>query len=143
MEEVAAPLAVEEDTTARSVEEHSRMFYEKLNVELKEKDKTAYPMSKNLYDKKVECVRFYKEEVTLSDLRMKHGFLQAHIWAKRYDILVIGGFGTLVYKEFPDMDGRLPDLDEYKRVSNFNTCFTDIRAVHIQNGCHTKATKLF
>ena len=44
VEEVAAPLAMEEDTTTRSVEKHSRMFHEKLNAELKEKDGTAYPM---------------------------------------------------------------------------------------------------
>ena len=37
VEEVAVPLAVGEDATARSVEAHSRRFYRKINVELKEK----------------------------------------------------------------------------------------------------------
>ena len=47
-----------------------------------------------------------------------------------------------MYKEYPDANGRLPDLLQYKLVSYIKTCFDDIHANHVINGCHTKSTRL-
>ncbi len=121
--------------TAEAVEQHSSLFYEKLNDILSVKDNTAYPMSEELFNRKVDCVKQLQGGAAPVTLRNK-GFPQAYDWANKYDIIHIGSKDTLVYKAVADEEGNLPPLDNYKRVSSQNSCFNDERSVHIENGCH-------
>ncbi len=113
------PSIDEQDASSRAVEDHCRAFIAKLDSMLASKDYTEYPMRKYLYNKKVECICLYKDNHSVS-------YKQEYQWVKEYDLHNIGGFETLVYKETPGTNGRLPDLDTYKTVSYIKTCFNEI-----------------
>ncbi len=82
--------------TAEAVEQHSSFLNEKLKDILSDKDSTAYHMSEELFNRKIDCVKRLQGGAAPGTLWIK-GFPQAYDWANKYDIIHIGSKDTLVY----------------------------------------------
>ena len=65
--------------TAHTIEAHRRLFYRIINVKIVKKDNTAYPISEELFSRKVSSIRLEQSGVPTVKLRDKHNYSQAYV----------------------------------------------------------------
>ena len=123
-------------------EEESKQFHSLMEEALSGKDPTAYPMSQDLFNDKLQFVKKFASGTGTKLITLQKTFPQAYRWAAKYDSVFVGNQHILVYREQPDSSGNLPPLDRYKKVGHQGNAFENISAVHVSNGAHRKARTL-
>ena len=126
--------------TASQKNEMGKPFDEKLEKSLSEKDGTAYPLTKEAYDLRVNVChqhnegKFGKQLKELSD--------QAPKYVKTFQLLNIGSVPKLIYRPKTNASGDMPALVDHQTVSNTDTVFEDITRAYISEGSHLRTEKL-